>query len=593
MIRTLLSLLPQGSGRTVAGHLVLTVIGLVLRAAGAVLLVPLVAALFGDEPATAWPWLAVLVTATVAGWAVDTFAARLAYVLGFGLLGTGQRTVADRISQIRLNWFDADQTATARQAVAATGPDLVGIIIYLVSPLISAVLLPVAIAIGLMPISWQLGLAALAGLPVLLGAFWAAGRLSRNADRVAAAANTTLTERIVEFARTQEALRASRRVDPARSHAGAALAAQHGATVRLLLLQIPGQLIFGLASQLALLLLAGTAVSLTVRGEIGIPEAIALIVVIVRYLEPFTVIAELSPGIETTTGALRRIRAVLDAPVDSTGAVRAGAGTGVGGAPQVELRGIRFDYHSCGGEDGGDSSHGVLDGFDLTLEPGTTTAIGGPSGSGKSTVLSLLAGLHQPDAGRILIGGADAAELTAEARRDLVSVVFQHPYLFDGSIRDNVLAGRPEADDDDLDRVAVLARVDTLIQRLPNGWGSRVGEAGTTLSGGERQRVSIARALLKPAPLLLVDEATSALDTENEAAVTAALSDDPTRRTRVIVAHRLSSIRNADRVLFLEDGRIAEDGSINELLAAGGRFAEFWRQQDAAGAWRLGDDDGG
>lgn len=588
MIRTLISLLPSGSGRTVAAHLVLSIIGLALRAAGAVLLVPLVAALFGSDPVSAWPWMGLLALVTATGWVVDTLAARRAYALGFGLLDTGQRTVADRISAIRLGWFDSGHTSTTRQAVAATGPDLVGIIIYLVSPILSAVLLPVAIAIGLMPISWPLGLAALAGVPVLLGAFWSAGRFSGDADRVAADANATLTERIVEFARTQQALRAARRVEPARSHAGAALAAQHGATVRLLLLQIPGQLVFGVASQLALLLLAGTTVILTQRGAISAPEAIALIVVIVRYLEPFTVLAELSPGIETATGALRRIREVLDAPTDPVGS---NEGT-ILGAPRVELRGVRFSYSESAVADTPASSASparrVLDGFDLVFEPGSTTAIVGPSGSGKSTVLALLAGLYQPDAGSIVVGGTDVSTLSAEARRDLASVVFQHPYLFDDSMRANVLVGSPSAGQEALERAAILARVDTLVARLPDGWDSRVGEAGTTLSGGERQRVSIARALLKPAPILLVDEATSALDTENETAVAAALTNDPTRRTRVIVAHRLSSIRSADRVIFLEEGRVIEDGTIDELLAAGGRFAEFWQQQYAASAWQLG-----
>lgn len=532
-----------------------------------------------------------LALVTAAGWAADTLAARRAFELGFGLLDTGQRTVADRISSIRLGWFDADRRATARQAVATTGPDLVGIIVYLVSPLIGTVLLPVAIAVGLMPVSWPLGLAALAGVPVLLGAFWAAGRLSRDADRAAASANAALGERIVEFARTQQALRAARRVDPARSHAGAALAAQHSATVRMLLLQIPGQLIFGLASQLALLLLTGTAVVMTMRGELSIPEAIALIVVIVRFLEPFTILAELSPGIEATTGALRRIRDVLDAPRDPAGP----RSDGIAAAPRIELRGVRFGYDDDsegmadgdGSADRAGSGELVLDGFDLALEPGTTTAIVGPSGSGKSTVLSLLAGLRRPTAGRIVVDGTDLAELSAEARRDLVSVVFQQPYLFDGSIRENVLAGRPGAAQTEVDRAASLARVDTLVERLSEGWNTRVGEAGATLSGGERQRVSIARALLKPAPILLVDEATSALDSENETAVATALTDDPVSRTRVIVAHRLSSIRAADRVVFLDDGRIVEDGTIDELLAAGGRFAEFWDRQGAAGAWRL------
>lgn len=197
MIRALLALLPAGSGGRVAAHLVLTVVGVALRAAGAVLLVPLLAALFGAAPAGAWPWLGVLAVVTVVGWVVDYAAAQQGFRLGFGTLDTGQRTVADRITRIRLGWFDADTTATTRQAVAATGPDLVGLIVYLVTPMIGAILLPVLIAAALIPIAWQLGVAALAGVAVLLAVFWASGRLGRGADRVAAAANSRLTERVL------------------------------------------------------------------------------------------------------------------------------------------------------------------------------------------------------------------------------------------------------------------------------------------------------------------------------------------------------------------------------------------------------------
>ncbi|KAG4077985.1 hypothetical protein HA402_015703 [Bradysia odoriphaga] len=550
MIRTLLAILPSGSGRSIIVHLCLTVIGVALRAAGAVVLVPLVAALFSGDPTASWPWLAVLAGVTVAGWAVDSAASRRGFGIGFGLLDTGQRTVADRITRIRLTWFDADTTATARQAIAATGPDLVGLIVYLVTPLIGAVLLPLAIAIALVPISVPLGLAALAGVPVLWAAFWIATRLGRDADRAASAANSALTERILEFARTQQALRSARRVEPARSQAGAALAAQHGATMRLLVLQVPGQLVFGLASQLALLLLAGTTVLLTVQGTVTVPEAIALIVVVIRYLEPFTAVAELSPGIEASLGTLRRIRDVLEAPEARSGTARRGAHV----APRIELQGVGFGY-------GTTDEQRAIDGLDLVLEPGTTTAIVGPSGSGKSTILALIAGLQDPDSGRVLFDGIDAAAFDAQSRQELVTMVFQHPYLFEGSIRDNILVGAPEAAEEDLAQVAHLARLDGLLSRIPDGWETRVGEAGGTLSGGERQRASIARALLKPAPILLVDEATSALDTENEAAITAALVGDPVARTRIIVAHRLGSIRVADRVVFIDAGRIVEDGT--------------------------------
>jgi len=422
-----------------------------------------------------------------------------------------------------------------------------------------------------------LGLAALVGVAVLLGALWAGGRLTRRADAVAAEANTAFTERIIEFARTQQALRAARRVEPARSLVGNALAAQHGASLRLLTMQLPGQLLFSIASQLALILFAVMTTLLTVRGVLGVPEAIALVVVIARYLEPFTVLSELAPALETTRATLGRIRAVLDAPTLAAGDA---ALPDASAPPRIEFGDVSFGY-------GATRPGNVLDGLSFVLEPGTTTAIVGPSGSGKSTILALIAGLHEPSTGRVRFDGVDLATLDPAARRAAVSVVFQHPYLFDGSLRDNVLVGDPAADAEVLAGAMRLARVDELTSRLPDGDQTVVGEAGASLSGGERQRVSIARALVKPAPVLLVDEATSALDTENEAAVVDALTAELRPRTRVIVAHRLASIRHADRVLFIDDGRVVEDGTVDELLSAGGRFHEFWNQQRAAADWQL------
>lgn len=575
MIRTLYSLVPPGSRRLLTVHFGLTVLGVTLRAVGVVLLVPLLDALFGPSPADAWPWVAWTAAVTVVGWVVDARAARLGFDLGFSVLGHAQREVSERISRIRLTWFTDDNIGTARQAIAATGPELVGIFTYLVTPLIGAVLLPVVIAVALVPISWVLAVAAIAGIPLLFGALAVSDRLSRNAERSAAETNVRLTERIVEFARTQQVLRAARRAAPERSRVGEALAAQHASTMRLLSMQIPGRVAFSVASRLALLILAGTVVWSTVRGDLAVAEAIALIAVIVRYLESFTVLADLAPGLEPSLTALRRIRAVLSAPVRADG----GSATVGGHPPRIELRNIGFWY--------GPNEEPVLDGLDLAFEPGTTTAIVGPSGSGKSTLLALLAGLHEPRVGQILVDGIDLADLDRESRESLVSVVFQDPYLFDGTIRESIRVGDRNVDDDAIDTAAALARVDDIVARAAHGWETRVGEGGAAMSGGERQRISIARALVKPAPVLLVDEATSALDNENEAAVVQTTTADPTPRTRVIVAHRLASIRSADRVVFLEHGGVVEDGTVDGLLAAGGRFAAFWKERRSAAQWRL------
>lgn len=577
MLSSLIRLIPPTHRGPLYAYCVLSVVSVAIRAASCLLLVPLLGALFGTVPADALPWLGVLTAVTVGGWMVDTALARLGYSIGFALLNDSQHQVADRLTRIPLGWFSAERTALARQAISSGGPELVGFIANLLTPLIGAALLPAALTAGLFFISWKLGVAAAITLPLLLGALLAGIRIVRSADEADTRAHSALTERILEFARTQAALRASRRVAPARSQTGQAVAAARGTTMRLLLFQIPGQLIFSVVSQIALILLVGTITMLAVRGEIGAPQAVALMVVVVRFLEPFTVLADLAGAVENSRAVFERLNTIITAEAaDQPAPAPASAQTP---APRIQFRDVAFRYRDAG-------EH-VLRGINFTLEPGTTTAIIGPSGSGKSTILSLIAGLQEPVSGQILIDGTDIAALDPATRRAQVSMIFQHPYLFDGPIRDNILVGHPSANEQQTQQAIALARVDEIIQRLPHADQTRVGEAGTALSGGERQRVSIARALLKPAPILLIDEATSALDTENETAVTEAIGSDPRARTKVMIAHRLSAIRNADHVLFIDDGKIVEEGSIAELTEFGGRFAEFWRQQESTSGWRI------
>src|ERR1700744_946240 len=356
MIRTWIGLVPSDRRGKVMAYAVLAMVSVIVRAVGTVLLVPLVGALFSDSPHRALGWLGWLSAATAAGWAVDTGTARIGFDLGFAVLDHTQHDVADQLPDVRLEWFSTDNTATARQAIAAAGPDLVGLGVNPLTPLVTAVPLPAAIALALLPVSWQLGVAAMGGVPLLLGALWASTRLARRADAAAGEANTALTERIIEFARTQQALRAARRVEPARSLVGDALAKQHGATMRLLGMQIPGQLLFSIASQLALILLAGATTALTVTDRLSVPAAIALIVVIARYLEPFTTISALAPALESTRATLDRIRAVLTAPVMDAGIEMLHTHPT---SPRIEFHEVVFSYSGA--------TAPVLDGVSFAL----------------------------------------------------------------------------------------------------------------------------------------------------------------------------------------------------------------------------------
>lgn len=304
------------------------------------------------------------------------------------------------------------------------------------------------------------------------------------------------------------------------------------------------------------------------RGESTVGDFTGFVAALLMAAQPIRAIGNLNAIVQEAMAALKRYFAVMDEKptiLDRPGARPLAVSSG-----RVRFENVHFHYRS---------DVPALEGVDLALPAGSTTALVGRSGSGKSTLMSLVPRLYDVTEGRVTIDGTDVRDATLASLRTNIAVVSQEVVLFDDTVRANIAFGRPGADDAAIEAAARAAAAHEFITRLPEGYETRVGNAGTRLSGGERQRIALARAILKDAPILLLDEATSALDTESEKAVQEALARLMRGRTTIVIAHRLSTVRDADLIVVMDGGRVAETGRHDELVARDGIYAKLYRLQ--------------
>lgn len=524
-------------------------------------------------------WLIMLAVCAVASFVLEYVLAMRSYIVAFDFLTNMHRAIGNKIASLPLGAFHADTAGKTSRLVSRELMMLGEIFAHMYSPLIAAIVTSLTMLVGITVFSPMLGIACLAAIPIVGGGVWIARRCLLSGSALKEPPAQELSHRIVEYATKQGALRACGRsasyepLQQAEKSYGAAAR-------RSLIRETLGQIANGMAAQLVVVSLISAIGVLAVWGSVSPIEAVVAIGLLLRFTQILVDIGALASAFETRRPVLDLAHEILSAPELPVLSDDSGLSVQSVSNSSVALDHVSFSY---------EADHPVLRDISFHVEPGTMTAIVGPSGCGKTTIARLIARFYDVNSGTVSVGGRDVRQWDPAELMAQLSLVFQDVYLFDDTLVANVRIGRPEASDTELEEAARLSGVDEIVARLPLGWKTRVGEGGRALSGGERQRVSIARALLKDAPIVLFDEATSALDPENEHRVTAAMDVLRQNASLIVIAHKLDTITAADQIVVLdENGRVVQIGTHSQLFAeTGGQYRGFWEARLRAAGWRL------
>ena len=574
----------------------------VVRGLSLIAFIPAAIALTSGRPAWGMnltAWLIVLALCALASFVTEYLLAMRSYMVSFDFLSNMHRAIGDKVASLPLGSFRADTAGKMSRLVSRELMLLGEMFAHMYSPFIAAIVTSLTMLVGITVFSPALGLVCVLAIPVIAGGVWVARTCLNSGSALKEPPAQELSHRIVEYATKQGALRACGRsssyepLERAEDTYGKAAR-------RSLIRETIGQVVNGMAAQVVVVSLIIVIGLLAVGGSVSPVEVIVSIGLLLRFTQILVDIGTLASAFETRRPVLDLSHEVLSAPElpilpassdqdpascdqdpsspdqnpDSPDKDPACSGSA------VALTDVSFAY---------EADHPVLRGVSFQVAPGTMTAIVGPSGCGKTTIARLVARFYDVDAGSVSVGGRDVRQWDTAQLMAQLSLVFQDVYLFDDTLEANVRIGRADASDDDVKEVARLSGVDEIVERLPLGWNTRVGEGGRALSGGERQRVSIARALLKAAPIVLFDEATSALDPENENRITDAMDALRRNATLIVIAHKLDTITAADQIVVLDhSGRVAQVGTHAELYSqSDGQYRAFWQARSRAAGWKL------
>lgn len=506
----------------------------------------------------------------------DYLRARFQEAISYELIARDRLAVGDAMKRVSLGYFQNMNTSTILNSITTGLHTLEGMGIRMIDNFVGGYLNFVCILLWLTYINWRAGAISVAGAAVSFVFLLVISRYSTKNAPVLAEANKDLTGATLEYARGLAVVKSFGRAGASMDAMRKACRDSRDINLKIEWGYIPFNALHLLALKTASVCIAISAFYLGASGQIGFTEVILMV------LLSFHVFGSLEPISDSA-----HVLAIIDDAFDHLDALT--------GESFIDSDGKDIDIHSYDIEfDHVDFSYGegadrrqVLHDVSFKIPQNTVTAIVGPSGSGKSTICNLIARFYDADDGSVKVGGHDVKEFTCDSLLSNMSMVFQNVYLFNDTIRNNICFGKPDATDDEMIAAAKKACCHDFIMALPDGYDTVIGEGGSSLSGGEKQRISIARAILKDAPIIILDEATASVDPENEHLIQAAISELTNGKTIVTIAHRLATIEQADQILVVDDGQIVQSGTHSELANVPGRYKDFVDIRRRSEGWKI------
>ena len=529
------------------------------------------------EPAVGLPGMAPYVVGIVAALAVmlvtQMWEYRATYTVVYQESARKRIAIAERLRLLPLSFFGKRDLADLTSVIMKDCSDQERLFSHTMPQIFGMGASTLVFAVMMFAFDWRLAASAFWPIPVALVALLLTARVQKSHTAKKNAASLSFVDGLQEYLECHREIRSLNKVGAFQSDLGRRIdrfeREKIGAELAMgvAVCSAQGFLRLGIAS----VIVVGTM--LLVTGRVDFLVFFVYLLAVTRVYDPINVILQAVAELMDMSLSLKRMRAIENEPIQT-------------GSTSFEPQGydVAFDDVGFAYADGED----VLDGVSFTAREGQVTALVGASGSGKSTAVKLASRFWDVSSGAVFVGGIDVSTVDPETLLSSFSEVFQDVVLFDGTVRENIRLGKKNATDEEVLAAAKAARCDEFVERLPNGYDTLIGENGGRLSGGERQRISIARALLKNAPIVLLDEATASLDVENETQVQAALSELLQGKTVLVIAHRMRTVDNADKIVVLEGGRVVEQGSPAELREKPeGRYRRMLELQRESAAWAL------